>query len=100
VTFYPLNPESCPIFRKIVFLKHGITFRELIHQIDTGKSPSAQRKLMAVHRDYWRLQSGADVGDIRLKFSMDHFEIIVQGFDFGLGKLTPDELAECLAARA
>lgn len=95
-TFYPANPESSAIFRKLVFLKHGITFRELIHQIDIEKNPTAHRKLMAIHRDFWRLLSGAVFKDFKLKFSMDHFDIITQGFDFGLDKLTPEELTDCL----
>jgi hypothetical protein len=95
-TFHPENPESSPIFRKLVFLKYGITFRELIHQIDIDKNPTAHRKLMAVHRDFWRVQLGHGFHDFKLKFSMDHFDVITHGFDFGFEKLTPDELAECL----
>lgn len=94
--FYPENPESSPIFRKLVFLKYGITFRELIHEIDLNKNPAAQRRLMAVHRDFWQVQLGRGYRDLKLKFSMDHFDLITQGLDFGLDKLTSDELAECL----
>jgi hypothetical protein len=94
-TFYPGNPESSPIFRKLVFLKYAITFPELIYQIDIEKNASAHRQLMAVHRDYWRLKSGLAFKDFKLKFSMDHFDIITHGADFGLSNLTPDELAEC-----
>jgi hypothetical protein len=94
--FYPENPESSPIFRKLVFLKYGITFRELIHEIDIGKKPAAHRRLMAVHRDFWQVQQGHGYQALKLKFSMDHFDLITQGFDFGLQKLTAEELAECL----
>jgi hypothetical protein len=93
---YPQNPESAGIFRLLVFLKHGITFRELIGQMDVDKNPAAHRKLLAVHRDYWRMISGIPHSDLRLKFGFDHFQIIVQGFDFGLHKLAPADLAECL----
>jgi hypothetical protein len=96
VAFYPENPESSEMFRKIVFLKYGITFRELIWQIDIEKNPAAHRRLMAVQRDYWRLLSGSHFKDFKLKFSMNHFEILTSGFDFGLDKLMPDELADCL----
>jgi hypothetical protein len=93
---YPENPESSGIFRILVFLKHGVTFRELIQQIDIDKNPSAHRKFMAVHRIYWRLLSGIEFKDLNLKFELDHFGIIMQGVDFGIDKLTPDELAACL----
>jgi hypothetical protein len=93
---YPQNPESSAIFRQIVFLKYGVTFRQLIHQIDIEKSPNAQRKLMAVHRDFWRLQSGIRFENLKLKFSYKHFKIMVDGVDFGLDSLTHDELADCL----
>jgi hypothetical protein len=94
--FYPMNPELCPIFRDIVFLKYGITFRDLIWQIDIEKNATAHRKLMAVHRDYWGLLTKKRFADLKLKFSLDHFQILTSGLDFGLDKLTPDELADCL----
>jgi hypothetical protein len=93
---YAQNPESSAIFRQMVFLKYGVTFRELIRQIDIEKNPKAQRKLMAVHRDFWRLQSGIRFEDLKLKFSYKHFKITVDGVDFGLDVLTHDELADCL----
>lgn len=69
-TAYSQNPESSPIFRQLAFLKYGVTFRELIHRIDIEKSPVAQRHLMAVHRDYWRIQSGIRFEDLKLKFGL------------------------------
>lgn len=94
---YPENPESSDMFRKIIFLKHGITFRELIWQVDIEKNEAAHRKLMAVHRDYWRLLSGTThYKDFKLKFSVDHLDLLTSGFDSGLDKLTPDELGDCL----
>jgi hypothetical protein len=97
LTIYPENPESSGFFRKIVFLKYGITFSELVWQIDIEKNDAAHRKLMAVHRDYWRLLSGRSLPrDFKLKFSMDHFDILTSGLDFGLEKLAPEELASCL----
>jgi hypothetical protein len=95
-TIYPETPESSPLFRKLVFLKYGITFRDLIYEIDINKNPAAQRRLMAVHRDFWQVQLGRGFKDFKLKFSMDHFDFITQGLDFSLDKLTSDELAECL----
>jgi hypothetical protein len=93
---YPQNPESSPIFRQMVFWKYGITFRELVYEIDINKNADAHRRLMAVHRDYWRLLSGVEFKNLKLKFAVEHFAIITQGSDFGLDALTPGELAECL----
>jgi hypothetical protein len=99
-TFYPENPESSPIFRKLVFLKYGITFRDLIWKIDIENNSQAHRQLMAVHRDFWRYKSKGkdfkDLKDLKLKFHWDHFEIITHGFDFGIEHLTLYELADCL----
>jgi hypothetical protein len=93
---YAENPESSPFFRWLVFFKYGITFRELICQIDIEKSPAAHRKLMAVHRDYWKMISGHSHKDLKLRFNWDHFFIITEGLDFGLDQLTPEELCDCL----
>jgi hypothetical protein len=92
---YPENPESSSLFRQLVFLKYGIAFYDLIWQIDINHDAVAHRRLMAVHRDYWRLLKGARLEDLKLRFS-SHFGIITQGLDFGLAGLTPDELADCL----
>jgi hypothetical protein len=93
---YPENPESSPFFRWLIFFKHGITFHELICQIDIEKSRNAHRKLMKVHRDYWKMISGHNHKDLKLRFNWDHFFIIIEGLDFGFNQLTPEELADCL----
>lgn len=93
---YAENPESSPFFRQLVFMKHGVTFYDLIQEIDIEKNPAAHRKWMAVHRDYWRMISGHGAKDLKLKFNWDHFFIIMQGLDYGLNELTPEELADCL----
>ena len=49
------NPESSLMFRQLVFLKYGTTFRELIWKIDIENDPRAHQQLMAVRRDYWKL---------------------------------------------
>jgi hypothetical protein len=91
---YVTNPEASSIFRTLVFLKHGVTFRALVQELE---NPEAHRKWMAVHRDFWRLQSGnASYSDLKLKFKLEHFEILVQSLDFGLDKLNEWELAQCL----
>jgi hypothetical protein len=92
---YAVNPESEGLFRYLVFLKHGITFRSLIMEIE--KDRRAYRKLLQVHRDYYRLLSGQLPMDrLKLKFNWDHFTIIVEGLDFGLSELNEIELAACL----
>ncbi len=74
VLSYPQSPESSSIFRLLVFLKYGVTFREIIYQVDIEKNAIAQRKLMAVHRDFWRVQSGIRFEDLKLKFGYRHFQ--------------------------
>jgi hypothetical protein len=37
------------------------------------------------------LQSGLRFGDLKLKFSYKHLQIMTDGFDFGPDGLTPDE---------
>lgn len=90
-----VSAESSPFFRRLVFLKYGITFRQLIWKIDVEKGRAAHRKLMAVHRDYWRFKTEVRP-DLKLKFNWEQFSIITQGLDFGLGELTAEELADCL----
>ena len=94
-TISALNPEASPSFRLLVFLKHGITFRDLIHQIDILKDQAAHKKLMVVHRYYGRLLFKHGFRELKLRFELD-FQILTQGLDFGLKELTPEELAECL----
>ena len=55
----------------------------------------ADRKHMAVHRDFWAFQTKRSL-DLKLKFNWDYFEIILHGLDFGFDKLNEDELADCL----
>ena len=92
---YVQNPEADSIFRTLAFLKYGLTFRELILQVETD--PKAHQKLLNIHRDWYRLRwKHVSVRDLKLKFNMDHFGMISQGLDFGLKELDEWELAECL----
>lgn len=91
---YITNPESCPFFRTLVFLKLGLTFREMVCELE--RDPKAYDKWMKVHADYRRFRSGTPVDKLKMKFRYTHFQIISQGLDFGLKGLTEQELAECL----
>lgn len=91
---YITNPESCPFFRTLVFLKHGLTFREMVCELE--RDPKAYDKWMKVHADYRRFRWGTPVDKLKMKFRYTHFQIISQGLDFGLKGLTEQELAECL----
>lgn len=92
---YALNPEAESLFRYLVFLKYGVTFRGLIMEIQ--RDPRAYRKLLQVHHDYYRLRTGKlPLDRLKLKFSWDHFGIILEGLDFGLNQLNEIELAACL----
>jgi hypothetical protein len=91
---YITNPESCSIFRTLVFLKYGLTFRELVCELE--HDPMAYEKWMRVHADYRRFRWGRPPEKLKMKFNLTHFGIIMQGLDFGLKKLNEEELAECL----
>lgn len=92
---YAVNPESSGVFRQLVFLKYGITFRDLVVEIETN--PKAYKQLIAVHRDYYRMiSSEVSLNRLKLKFNSKHFSIILQGLDFGFKDLTEFQLADCL----
>jgi hypothetical protein len=92
---YAVNPEACGMFRLLVFLKHGITFRQLILEIE--QNHHQYPRLIDVHRDYYRMLTGrVPFGGLKLKFNYNHFTLMVQGLDFGLNKLNEFELAACL----
>ena len=91
---YAVNPESSGIFRSLVYLLLGITFRELI--TDLENNPHAYRKLLKAHNAYCRLRLGkTSYNDLKLKFHNDHFSIMVQGLDFGLDQLNEWQLVDC-----
>jgi hypothetical protein len=93
---YITGPESSVFFRELVFLKYGITYRELMVELEKDKSKSNYRKLMGVHEDFHRLRTGtAGFDGLKLKFNMTHFQIMVQGLDFGLLDVNEGELAAC-----
>jgi hypothetical protein len=94
---YAINPESSALFRYIIFLKFGITYRSLITAQDLERDPKALKKLQKAHHDLFRLKSGQlSLSDLKLKFKFDHFVLMVQGLDLGLRKLNPIELSRCL----
>jgi|SRR5581483_10543068 len=97
---YAQNPEANSIFRTLVFLEHGITFRELVTRSEAQKGEEAREAhdmLLRVHRDWYRMRwEGRSFEAMKLRFNMDHFGIILDGIDYGLEKLDEAELAECL----
>lgn len=91
---YAVNPESSSFFRTLVFLLLGTTFRELITELD--RDPRVYPKLLKVHTAHYRfLTGGGSFRDLKLKFQIDHFSIMVQGLDFGLERLNQWQLANC-----
>ena len=94
---YAINPESSILFRYITFLKFGITYRSLITALDLDGDAEADDKLRKVHIDLSRLKSGElSFKDLKLKFSLVHFILIVQGLELGLENLNQIELSKCL----
>jgi hypothetical protein len=93
---YFTSPESNDLFRELVFLRHGITFRELIVKLEVEKNPIAYRQLSQVHYDYYRfLANELRMEDLKLKFNFNHFHLMVEGFDHGIPRLNEWELASC-----
>ena len=91
---YVTNPESNTFFRTLVFLKYGITYRELMMGLE--KKPSAYRKLLRIHNDFRRFRTGVvPLNELKLKFNLTHFQVMVQGLDFGILDLNEWELATC-----
>jgi hypothetical protein len=89
-----INPEDSPFFRQLVFQKLGITYRELITELERDRGLYAT--LLKIHRDYQRLHTReASFHNLKLKFHFDHFSIMVQGLDYGLSELNERELASC-----
>jgi hypothetical protein len=91
---YLTNPEASSFFRTLVFLKYGLTFRELVTEIE--RNPKAYRKWIRIHEDYYRLRFGKrSFDDLQLKFNLTHFQVIERGLPFGLRRLNQWELADC-----
>lgn len=91
---YAVNPENSAFFRDLVFLKFGISYRELITLAE--RDEKAHRKLLRVHQDYYRfIWSGNDFNHLRLRFNLNHFQLLVQGLAFGLDSLNELELQSC-----
>lgn len=91
---YVTNPESNTFFRTLVFLKYGISFRELMVELE--KNPSVYRKLKQIHNDFRRFRTKVlPLSELKLKFNLTHFQIMVQGLDFGILDLNEWELARC-----
>jgi hypothetical protein len=92
---YTTNPEADSIFRTLVFLKYGVTFRELILRSETDKE--AHHNLLKAHKAWYRFRwENHLLQGMKLRFDLDHFQIILQGLDFGLKELDQTELAKCL----
>lgn len=91
---YIVNPEGSAFFRNLVFLKLGITFRELIMQVEMD--PTAHMKLLRIHKEFYRFRwVTRGYKNLRLKFNLNHFSFLLQGMDWGLGELNEIELESC-----
>jgi hypothetical protein len=68
---YITNPEACPMFRTLVFLKYGVTFRELVCELE--HSPQAFDKWKRVHIAYHKIRWGdGSLDTLKLKFNFTH----------------------------
>src|ERR1017187_1957186 len=60
---YITNPEACPMFRTLVFLKYGVTFRELVCELE--RSPKAFDKWKRVHTAYHKMRSEEHTSELQ-----------------------------------
>jgi len=91
---YAVNPEGSAFFRDLVFLKFGVSYRQLVTAAE--KDSEAHKKLLRVHRLYYEFRwKKRGFANLQLRFSMTHFQLIVQGLDFGLGGLNEFEFEAC-----
>jgi hypothetical protein len=96
---YAQSIESGSVFRMLVFLKFGLTYRNLITSIDLDHSVEAHTKFQQVHQDMIRFESdGFNFDGLKLRFHYHHFTLMVQGFDLGILSLNEEELAKCFDA--
>jgi hypothetical protein len=96
---YATSLDYSGIFRMLVFLKFGLTYRNLMTAIDLDRSAEAYKKYQKVHFDMFRFKClGFKLEDLKLRFQYHHFTLMVQGFDFGIPSLNEEELAKCFDA--
>jgi len=75
--------------------KYGKTWRQLQHERSRGNW-QASKQILAIVRDYEKWKFGKlDPNDMRFKIDRPHFNLMAFGLDFGLDKLTADELVTC-----
>ncbi len=78
--------------------KYGKTWRQLQYERNCGNW-DASKQIFAVLKDYEMWKFGKlDPNDMRFKIDRPHFNLMGFGLDFGLDKLTADELADCFDA--
>jgi len=78
--------------------KFGKTWRQLLQERN-ARSRQASKRILAVLTDYEKWKFGElDPNAMRFKIDRIHFELLAFGLDFGLGKLTPNELGDCFDA--
>jgi hypothetical protein len=67
---YITNPESCSIFRTLVFLKYGLTFREPVCELEHVRGATAEI-LATAGKDYRRsgdvAPTRAGNGDVKVE---------------------------------
>ena len=78
--------------------KYAKTWQQLQYERNARKWWASQR-ILAVLKDYEKWRFGKlDPNDMRFKMDRPHFILMAFGLDFGLGKLTLNELADCFNA--
>lgn len=80
------------------WFKYGKTWRQLQYERNCGDW-AASKQILAVLNDYEMWKFGKlDPNDMRFKIDRPHFNLMAFGLEFGLDKLTADELVDCFDA--
>lgn len=91
-------PDEQFMLSWLSWYKYGKTWKQLQHERNTGKWWASQR-ILAVLKDFekWKFNK-LDPNDMRFKIDRSHFNLIAFGLDFGMDKLTLNELTDCFDA--
>src|SRR3989442_3930293 len=91
-------PDEQFMLSWLSWYKYGKTWKELQHERTAGKWWASQR-ILAIFKDFEKWKFGRlDPNDMRFKMDRPHFDLMAFGLDFGLDKLTADELVNCFDA--
>lgn len=91
----PDMPDEDYMLAWIAWNRYQKTFQQLLAEDVAGVRQSSKR-ILEVHREYQRWRYGErEPGAMKFKVDREHQALILCGWDFGIGSLSPEELAGC-----